>query len=55
MEQQDIKQRMDMIKQKMDILEWDKKHSKANAKDHIYERLKEEYSDLSGKLDAGKE
>ncbi len=39
-------QRIDEIEKKLLNLEWDKKHSKTNAKNHIYERLKEELKKL---------
>ena len=51
MNQEEIKQRMHEIKSKITLLEWDRKHSYAFLKDHIYRELKEEYEKLEKELE----
>jgi len=45
-----IKERMREIKNKMTLIEWDKKISNTISKDHIYEELKQEYGKLESEL-----
>ncbi len=50
MNEERIKERMREIKNKMTLIEWDKKISNTISKDHLYEELKQEYGKLESKL-----
>ena len=52
MNEQTIKERMREIKNKMALIEWDKKRSNTFSKDHLYEELKQEYGKLESQLNA---
>lgn len=50
MENETVKERLHEIKQRMDIIGWDKKHNGTRSKDHIYGELKKECSELKKEL-----
>ena len=51
MSQEKVKEQMREIKNKMDLIEWDKKHSQAVSRNNLYEELKEKYEKLKNKLE----
>lgn len=50
MEEEEIKEQMHNIKNKIRIIEWDKEHSGTFSREHICEKLREEYKKLKKKL-----
>ena len=49
MVKEDIKEEIDELRQKMALIEWDRKHSRTFGKEHIYNELKKKYQELTEK------
>lgn len=45
-----IREKIDELKGKMVVIDWDRKHSGTFAKEHIYNELKKQYDELKAKL-----
>ena len=50
MKKETIMEQMDELRKKMEIIEWDRKHSLSFAKERLYDELKKKYNELKKSL-----